>query len=1005
MKYIILGAGKSNILDTPHSLIKYNQNEEVLAHQLKTMQKDNSDVFFVGGYKILDIMEKYPNLKYFYNKNWTSTKTLYSLSLVGNIENDIIITYGDTVFKKDIIEKFIDTNDDIILAIDSSWKDRYIGRDFNHAEVVYYEENKHKFSRYNGQDNIIGEFVGLIKLSKNISQKLKEYITLSLKDKSQDGVIDLINILIEKNISYKLIDIKGEWSELDSIQDLEHFKFGTKAETLQNLKSKLKKSNILEQIAFTVGEYENDNHKILDKIKNKLNSELLVVRSSALNEDTENSSMAGSYESILKVPKDDVDILNQAIKKVIESYKKNNHKQDINNQILVQPYLKDVVMSGVVFSKNLQTFSPYYIINYDISSDTESVTSGNGIDLNTFICYNDYTENIKDKKIKVLIDAIKEIEHITKYDAIDVEFAFAMDKLYILQVRAIAAKKDSIQVSKNNISNEIVNMKLLLKRDSINLLGNKKAYGIMPDWNPAEIIGINPKPLSFDLYKYLITDNIWGKSRKLLGYRDVDNNVGIISFAGKPYVDIQMSFNTFIPNNLPDNIGNKLVNYFIDKLKQNPDSHDKVEFLVAITSYDFTFKEKIIEFLENGFSKDECSLIEKSYKKLTENIILEKSIFLENEIAKTLSLTEKREKVLNSNLDEIDKIYFLLEDCKKYGTLPFSNLARCGFIGSIFLKSLLQDNTITQKEYDSLFKSIHTVAKEFMDDFNLLLSGKITKEKFLEKYGHLRPGTYDITSKTYKDGYDEYIDFNSSVIKNNSNFEFNFSDNTKKKIKDKISKHNLKFDYEQLISFIIKSTEAREKAKFEFTKNLSAVLDLITKIGEKFNLSKEDLSYLNLNTILEYKNSSSKFNIKKRFQDNILENKQKYLVTSAIHLPELIFNMNDIEMFHYPSLKPNFVSHHKLIADIVVLKDHNKKNINDKIVLIENADPGFDWVFSHNIKGLVTKYGGAASHMAIRCAEFDLPAAIGCGDKIYNELLKYNKISLDCINQKIKGFS
>jgi len=31
----------------------------------------------------------------------------------------------------------------------------------------------------------------------------------------------------------------------------------------------------------------------------------------------------------------------------------------------------------------------------------------------------------------------------------------------------------------------------------------------MPDWNPAEIIGIKPKMLALSLYKELITDNIW----------------------------------------------------------------------------------------------------------------------------------------------------------------------------------------------------------------------------------------------------------------------------------------------------------------------------------------------------------------------------------------------------------------------------------------------------------------------------------------------------------------
>ena len=42
------------------------------------------------------------------------------------------------------------------------------------------------------------------------------------------------------------------------------------------------------------------------------------------------------------------------------------------------------------------------------------------------------------------------------------------------------------------------------------------------------------------------------------------------------------------------------------------------------------------------------------------------------------------------------------------------------------------------------------------------------------------------------------------------------------------------------------------------------------------------------------------------------------------------------------------------------------KNIKNKIILIEKADPGFDWIFSKKIKALITKYGGVNSHMSIK---------------------------------------
>ena len=55
--------------------------------------------------------------------------------------------------------------------------------------------------------------------------------------------------------------------------------------------------------------------------------------------------------------------------------------------------------------------------------------------------------------------------------------------------------------------------------------------------------------------------------------------------------------------------------------------------------------------------------------------------------------------------------------------------------------------------------------------------------------------------------------------------------------------------------------------------------------------------------------------------------------------------------------------------------DYKKTSLNsnfDKVVCIENADPGYDFLFSKNIKGLVTKYGGQNSHMAIRCPKLNI---------------------------------
>jgi len=99
----------------------------------------------------------------------------------------------------------------------------------------------------------------------------------------------------------------------------------------------------------------------------------------------------------------------------------------------------------------------------------------------------------------------------------------------------------------------------------------------------------------------------------------------------------------------------------------------------------------------------------------------------------------------------------------------------------------------------------------------------------------------------------------------------------------------------------------------------------------------------------------------------------------------------------FQTSNPNFITHKKITAEVVFLESYeDSKSLKDKIVLIENADPGYDWIFTLSIAGLITKYGGANSHMAIRCAEFAIPAAIGCGEAIFDELINVRHLALDC---------
>jgi phosphohistidine swiveling domain-containing protein len=110
-------------------------------------------------------------------------------------------------------------------------------------------------------------------------------------------------------------------------------------------------------------------------------------------------------------------------------------------------------------------------------------------------------------------------------------------------------------------------------------------------------------------------------------------------------------------------------------------------------------------------------------------------------------------------------------------------------------------------------------------------------------------------------------------------------------------------------------------------------------------------------------------------------------------------------LFLYPSTQANFVGSSRVTASCVDLEKVSSRELPSlagKIAMIPRADPGFDWLFGQDIAGLITMYGGANSHMAIRAAEFGLPAAIGIGETRYASLSRASVLELDAANRRIQ---
>ena len=125
----------------------------------------------------------------------------------------------------------------------------------------------------------------------------------------------------------------------------------------------------------------------------------------------------------------------------------------------------------------------------------------------------------------------------------------------------------------------------------------------------------------------------------------------------------------------------------------------------------------------------------------------------------------------------------------------------------------------------------------------------LSKAEFLERYGHLRPGTYDILSPRYDEAPDLYFNWAGPRRPEPAVPRFALSVTQLRHIERLLHEHQLDHDVLGLIEFIKAGIEGREFAKFVFTRSLSDALVLIRQLGEDHGISAEDCAFLDFATI------------------------------------------------------------------------------------------------------------------------------------------------------------
>jgi hypothetical protein len=493
-----------------------------------------------------------------------------------------------------------------------------------------------------------------------------------------------------------------------------------------------------------------------------------------------------------------------------------------------------------------------------------------------------------------------------------------------------------------------------------------------------------------------------------MGYRSLGDVELMVLINNHPYIDVRNSFNSFLPARLSDAIGEKLVNAWLTKLETYPELHDKVEFEVVPTCLDFCFggdfKARYPEVLDEGeletFRAELTELTRDSLNPDPTNNTLDRAL----EAAASLDRL-KLPKILDGEAyAHLARADFLLALCRKLGTLSFAIVARHAFIAEALLRSAVRRGVLTDSRLTEFKRSIRSVTGSMVEEYAEVCQGQLARADFIRKYGHLRPGTYEITSLRYDERDDLFLDDISSLPSAEmAQFKLTNEEHTSiELLLDEAGLNVLSVD--QLVNYARKAIVGRENVKFVFTRTLSDVLSMVVRWGEYHGLSRDDLSYLDWPVIARCLSHPVMDDVDRHYLDIAEMARRSMAAAHAFRLGHIIFGVRDIYVATLNRSVPNYVGIGSASGPVVQLEANTPTSVNIKnmIVCIENADPGFDWIFTKGPSALITRFGGANSHMAVRCAEFGLPAAIGCGDQIYQRVVVASSVELNCAEKILR---
>jgi len=706
-----------------------------------------------------------------------------------------------------------------------------------------------------------------------------------------------------------------------------------KAATLLALAARVRTVRVPDSLVLTHTRWRADAAGVRREVRARFGRARLAVRSARAGEDAPGSGDAGRYESVLGVR--DMRALGRAVRRVFESY----GAVRPHDAVLIQPCVASV-SAALVAANRAADGAPYDAISRAAVRDSTAITRGSVAAETWYIGHG--TRRVP-RALRAIVNTVREVEALLGPQPFELELVLARGTLWLLQARRIPAPRTPPATSharlRRRAQSELVRM-----RDT-----GMRALGLMPDWNPAELIGEHPRPLALGLFDATIAQRTWALARAALGYATPYRAALLRPLAGRPYVDVRASFESLVPAATPARVRARLVAHWLARLAADPSLHDKVEFEIATTcrELDLAWRLRACPLSGSERGELEAALVTPTVRALDARA-------LDAEIA-----TFERRCVTGS-------VPLALKGIARDVALPFARAARRDFVATALLRSAVRRGALGPCRLEGLLHDVHHGARA-------LAHGDV-----------LRPGTFEIECAPCR-----APDFVQAPLPSADALRLSASE--RRGLDALLREASLPLDANALVSLAARAMRARELGKRVLAAALDEWLARLTDAGAARGLGADVLGWLTP------QQARAALGDPERGVAAAVRARTRHATEAALRLPPVLTATSDLALVRHPPCAPNWLGTERVDAPLELVDRHTQPHTvtAGKAIAIRSADPGYDWIFARAPAALITAYGGPHSHMALRCAGARVPAALGLGPERFGRLLGAARVTLD----------